>query len=161
MIKIICVGKVKEAFLRDAINEYVKRLSKYTKVEIIEVMDVSLDNEELVLEKEKNSILKYINEKDYLIALDINGKEMTSLEFSSKIVKTLINYPNICFIIGGSYGISKEIKDKCFLLSFSRLTFPHQLFRVILLEQIYRSFKIINNEAYHKWIKFIKLSTIK
>ena len=151
MIKIICVGKVKEAFLRDAINEYVKRLSKYTKVEIIEVMDVSLDNEELVLEKEKNSILKYINEKDYLIALDINGKEMTSLEFSSKIDKTLINYPNICFIIGGSYGLSSDIKKLSnYRLSFSNMTFPHQLFRLIFIEQLYRSYKILNNETYHK-----------
>lgn len=150
MIKIICVGKIKESFYKDAINEYVKRLSKYTKIDIIEVMDSSFTNEELVLEKEKISINKYINEKDYLIALDIKGEEFSSIELANKIDKTLINYSNICFIIGGSYGLSKEIKDKCFLLSFSKLTFPHQLFRIILLEQIYRSFKIINNETYHK-----------
>lgn len=150
MIKIICVGKIKEKFYKDAINEYVKRLSKYTKIDIIEVMDSSFTNEELVLEKEKISINKYINEKDYLIALDIKGEEFSSIELANKIDKTLINYSNICFIIGGSYGLSKEIKDKCFLLSFSKLTFPHQLFRIILLEQIYRSFKIINNETYHK-----------
>ena len=150
MIKIICVGKIKEQFYKDAINEYLKRLSKYTKIEIIEVQDVSLDNEKLILEKEAELIQKNINDKDYLIALDINGKEYNSIELSNKINNLFINNPNICFIIGGSYGLSDKIKQKCSLLSFSKLTFPHQLFRVILLEQIYRSFKIINNESYHK-----------
>ena len=150
MIKIICVGKIKEKFYRDAIEEYKKRLSKYTKLEIIEVPDSSLENINLALEQEKNSIIKYINEKDYLIALDINGKTLSSIELSKNIDNILLQNSNICFIIGGSYGISDKIKEKCYLLSFSRLTFPHQLFRVILLEQIYRSFKIINNESYHK-----------
>jgi len=150
MIKVICVGKIKEQFYKDAINEYLKRLSKYTKIEIIEVQDVALDNEKLILEKEAELIQKNINDKDYLIALDINGKEYNSIELSNKINNLFINNPNICFIIGGSYGLSDKIKQKCSLLSFSKLTFPHQLFRVILLEQIYRSFKIINNESYHK-----------
>ena len=150
MIKVICVGKIKEQFYKDAINEYLKRLSKYTKIEIIEVQDVSLDNEKLILEKEAELIQKNINDKDYLIALDINGKEYNSIELSNKINNLFINNPNICFIIGGSYGLSDKIKQKCSLLSFSKLTFPHQLFIVILLEQIYRSFKIINNESYHK-----------
>ena len=150
MIKIICVGKIKEKFFKEALEEYKKRLTRYTKIEIIEVLDSSIENIELCLEQEKNSISKYINDKDYLIALDIHGKEFTSVELSQHIENTLIKNSNITFIIGGSNGISTEIKDKCHLISFSKLTFPHQLFRIILLEQIYRSFKIINNESYHK-----------
>lgn len=150
MIKIVCVGKIKEKFYREGIEEYKKRLTKYTKIEIIEVPDSSLENINLALEQEKNSITKHLNDKDYLIALDINGKELTSIELAKYIDDTLIKNSNIVFIIGGSNGISEKIKEKCNLISFSKLTFPHQLFRVILLEQIYRSFKIINNESYHK-----------
>ena len=148
MIKIICVGKIKETFFKEAILEYKKRISKYTKIDIIEVSDESIGN---VLEKEKDSILKYLNSKDYIITLEINGKILSSEELSKKISNTLITNPNITFIIGGSYGLSDKIKEMSdFSLSFSKLTFPHQLFRVILLEQIYRAFKIINNESYHK-----------
>lgn len=150
MIKIICVGKIKEKFYRDAIEEYKKRLLKYTKLQIIEVPDSSIDNIDLAIEQERISIEKHINEKDYLIALDIHGKEFSSVELSKNIDNILLKNSTICFIIGGSYGISEKIKTKCNLISFSKLTFPHQLFRVILLEQIYRSFKIINNESYHK-----------
>lgn len=151
MIKILCVGKIKEKFFKEAINEYLKRISKYSKIEIIEVNDVDLNNKELNLEKERDSLLKYINDKDYLVTLEIEGKQMDSEEFSRTIDKTLINYPNITFIIGGSYGIHNDIKNKSSLkLSFSKMTFPHQLFRIILLEQIYRGFKIIKNESYHK-----------
>lgn len=151
MIKIICVGKIKEKFIREAIDEYLKRLSKYTKVEIIELNDYDLDNEQLTKEKEKEAILKSIGPKDYIITLEINGNMLTSEEFSQKLDKVFISNPNISFIIGGSYGLSDEIKKiSNYPLSFSKMTFPHQLFRVILLEQIYRSYKIINNESYHK-----------
>ena len=151
MIKILCVGKIKEKFFKEAINEYLKRISKYSKIEIIEVEDIDLNNKELNLEKEKNYLLKHINDKDYIITLEIEGKQMDSIEFSETIDKTLINYSNITFIIGGSYGIHNDIKNKSNLkLSFSKMTFPHQLFRIILLEQIYRGFKIMKNESYHK-----------
>ncbi len=109
-----------------------------------------LDDEDMDFE-EKNNLLKYINDKDYIVTLEIEGKQMDSIEFSEAIDKTLINYPNITFIIGGSYGIHNDIKNKSNLkLSFSKMTFPHQLFRIILLEQIYRGFKIMKNESYHK-----------
>jgi len=148
MIKIICVGKIKEKFFKDAIIEYEKRLSKYTKLEIIEVKDESIGD---ILEKEKENIMKYIGEKDYIITLEIEGKMLSSVDFSEKIDTTLSINPNITFIIGGSYGLSENIKKiSDYSLSFSKMTFPHQLFRIILLEQIYRSFRIINNESYHK-----------
>ena len=144
MIKIICVGKIKEQFYRDAVNEYMKRLTKYHKVIIDEVSDSNID-------KEKELILKHIKEKDYIIALDIMGNSLDSIELASFIDRTLINHANITFIIGGSDGIHDDIKKMAnYSLSFSKLTFPHQLFRIILLEQIYRSFKILNNESYHK-----------
>lgn len=151
MIKIICVGKIKEKYLNDAINEYKKRLSKYTKIEIIELSDYDLDNELLTKEKEKEAILKNINNKDYVITLEINGNMLTSEDFSKKLDKLFLNNSNIVFIIGGSYGLADDIKKiSNYPLSFSTMTFPHQLFRVILLEQIYRSFKILKNESYHK-----------
>ena len=144
MIKIICVGKIKEAFYRDAINEYMKRMGKYHKVDIIEVADSNIRDE-------KELILKKVDKKDYIITLEIEGRENTSIEFANLIDKTLINNSNITFIIGGSDGLDNEIKALSnYKLSFSKMTFPHQLFRVILLEQIYRAFKIINNESYHK-----------
>ncbi len=150
MIKIICVGKIKEQYLKDAIEEYKKRLSKYTKLEIIELQDVDYDIKK-TLEIEKNNIINHIKNTDYNILLDINGKELTSIEFSNTIDKIRNNYSNINFIIGGSYGVHYDIKNMVNeRISFSKLTFPHQLFRVILLEQIYRSFKILNNEEYHK-----------
>jgi len=151
MIKIICIGKIKEAFFKEAINEYIKRLSKYTKINIIELPDYDLNNKELTLQKESENILKNINEKDYCITLEIEGKILTSLELAQKIDKTLIDNSNICFVIGGSYGLDEKVKQRSnYKLSFSKQTFPHQLFRIMLLEQIYRSFKIINNESYHK-----------
>lgn len=149
MIKIICVGKIKEKFYSDAILEYQKRISKYTKLEIIEVKDFNLTGNDLL--KEEAEIIKNIKHKDYVILLDINGEEIDSKMLATKINKNFINYPTITFIIGGSNGVSENIKkitDE--RISFSKLTFPHQLFRVILLEQIYRSYKIINNEKYHK-----------
>jgi 23S rRNA (pseudouridine1915-N3)-methyltransferase len=151
MIKIICVGKIKEKFYRDAIEEYLKRLSKYTKFEIIEVDDINNSNEKVTMSKEKDLILKHINQKEYIITLEIEGNKFTSIELSKKIDQILSLNSNIIFIIGGSNGLDPEIKNLSNLkLSFSDLTFPHQLFRVMLLEQIYRSFKIINNESYHK-----------
>ena len=151
MIKIICVGKIKEKYFTDAINEYKKRISKYTKLDIIEVQDFDNPNKQIVLDKEKELILKNINPKDYIITLEIEGNMLDSIEFKEKIDKTLSQYSNITFIIGGSYGLSDEIKALSnYKLSFSKMTFPHQLFRIILLEQIYRSYKILNNESYHK-----------
>lgn len=151
MIKIICVGKIKEKFFKDAIEEYKKRISKYTKLDIIEVTDVDNQSIDVILLKEKELILKHINDKDFVITMEIDGSEINSIDLSKKIETTLISYPNITFIIGGSYGLHEDIKKKSnFSLSFSKMTFPHQLFRVMLLEQIYRSYKIINNESYHK-----------
>ena len=151
MIKIITVGTIKEKYLKEAIEEYSKRISKYTKIEVIELKDEGLVEKEKALKLEEEKIIKHINEKDYIISLEIEGEELTSVEFSKKINSILIENSNITFIIGGSYGLSEKIKQMAkFHLSFSKMTFPHQLFRVILLEQIYRSYKIINNESYHK-----------
>lgn len=151
MIKIITVGSIKEKYLKDAIEEYQKRLKKYTDLEIVEIKDEGLLPAKQAMEKEAEKINKHINEKEYIIALEIEGKELTSEELSKKIEDIMIINSNITFIIGGSYGIDKSIKDKAkYHLSFSKMTFPHQLFRVLLLEQIYRAFKIMNNESYHK-----------
>lgn len=144
MIKIICVGKLKEDYLKEGINDYIKRINKYTKIELIEIKDSNIEDEE-------KEILRYINNKDYIISLCIEGYNISSRELADKIDKTLINYPNISFIIGGSDGLGNKIKELSnYKLSFSKMTFPHGLFRLILLEQIYRVFKILNNETYHK-----------
>lgn len=151
MIKIITVGSIKEKYLKDAIEEYQKRLKKYTDLEIVEIKEEGLLPAKQAIEKEAEKINKHINEKEYIITLEIEGKELTSEELSKKIEDIMIINSNITFIIGGSYGINKSIKDKAkYHLSFSKMTFPHQLFRVLLLEQIYRAFKIMNNESYHK-----------
>lgn len=144
MIRIICVGKIKEKFYVEALNEYLKRLQKYHKIVIDEVMDSNI-------KQEGDLILKKLNDKDYVILLDISGSEMDSLEFSQYIDKTFLSHSNITFVIGGSDGVDDRIRNRSNdRISFSKLTFPHQLFRVILLEQIYRSFKILHNESYHK-----------
>ncbi len=144
MINIICMGKIKEKYLNDLIDDYTKRISKYHKLNIIELPDNDI-------ETETKNILKHIKPNDYVISLAIEGKQLDSVELSNLIDKTFINYPTIDFIIGESNGLSDEIKNKSnMLLSFSKLTYPHGLFRGILLEQIYRSFKILNNESYHK-----------
>mgnify|MGYP003096148354 CR=1 FL=1 len=145
MIKIICIGKLKENYLKDAEQEYLKRLKKYTQIELIELPDSNIDDEKIALEKEKNQILKYIKPKEYLVTLEIEGNQLSSLAFADKIDKTLITSSDITFLIGGSYGIMSNYK-----LSFSKMTFPHQLFRILLLEQLFRSYKILNNEKYHK-----------
>lgn len=144
MIKIICVGKVKEKYLRDAISDYEKRISKYHKISIIEVDDSNMKEEAI-------KIKQHIKNNDYVVTLEIEGNMLTSIELADKIDKTFITNPNITFIIGGSDGLDDSIKIRSnYKLSFSKFTFPHQLFRVILLEQIYRTFKILNNETYHK-----------
>ncbi len=152
MIKIICVGKIKEKFYTEAVNEYMKRLSKYSKINIIEVIDDNSDNINKALNNEKEQINKHIKSTEYIIVLDIDGVMLDSIEFANKINNLFIDSnSDITFIIGGSQGIHNDIKEKANLrLSFSKMTFPHQLFRVVLLEQIYRTFKIINNETYHK-----------
>ena len=148
MIKIICVGKIKEQYFKDSIKEYEKRLSKYTKLEVIELPDYNFDKEKTIFEEGKN-ILSKINEKDFVVTMEINGKKVDSMKLSKFIEDNLSK--QIVFVIGGSYGLSDEVLLRSnYSLSFSDLTFPHQLFRVLLLEQIYRSFKIINNESYHK-----------
>ncbi len=145
MIKVLCVGKIKEDYLKELIKDYQKRIQKYHKIEIIEVKD------EATLDLEKNHLEKYLSSKDYIVTLEIEGKQLTSEELASKIEKTFLSYPNITFVIGSSLGIAKKIKEMSnFALSFSPLTFPHGLFRGMLLEQIYRAFKIINHETYHK-----------
>ena len=144
MIKIICVGKLKEKYLIDGVNDYLTRIKKYHKIDLIELPDTDIHSE-------GNEIMKYISNKDYVISLAIKGMSLSSPELAEKIDKTFINHSNVTFIIGGSNGIRDDILLKSnMLLSFSKLTFPHGLFRLILLEQIYRSFKILNNESYHK-----------
>ncbi|MEQ2548564.1 23S rRNA (pseudouridine(1915)-N(3))-methyltransferase RlmH [Dorea ammoniilytica] len=157
-ITLITVGKIKEKYLKDAIAEYSKRLSRYCKLEIVEVADEKTpDNasdtvEDAIRDKEGERILKYIKEDAYVITLEIAGKMLTSEEMAEKIDKLGVQgTSHIIFIIGGSIGLGREIlKRSDYALSFSKMTFPHQLMRVILLEQIYRSYRIINHEPYHK-----------
>ena len=145
MIKIVCLGKIKEEYLTNLISDYEKRINKYHKLDIIELKDTE------DLEEEANMILKEINPRDYVIALCIEGKQITSLEFADLLEKTFITNPCITFVIGSSTGLSNRVKERANLkLSFSQMTFPHGLFRGVLLEQIYRGFKINNHETYHK-----------
>ena len=155
-INIVCVGKIKENYLKDAILEYSKRLSKYCKLNIIEITDEPIPNN--LSEKasnnikniEGNKILNYLN-NSYVISLDLKGKQYSSEEFSGKIENISFNNSNISFVIGGSLGLSKEVLEKSNeLICFSKMTFPHQLIRVFLLEQLFRAFKIQNNEKYHR-----------
>ena len=157
-ITLITVGKIKEKYLKDAIAEYSKRLSRYCKLEIVEVADEKTpDNasdtvEDAIRDKEGERILKYIKEDAYVITLEIAGKMLTSEEMAEKIDKLGVQgTSHIIFIIGGSIGLGREIlKRSDYALSFSKMTFPNQLMRVILLEQIYRSYRIMNHEPYHK-----------
>ena len=157
-ITILTVGKIKEKYLRDAIAEYSKRLSRYAKLEIIEVADEKTpDNASETVEtniknKEAERLLKYIRDDAYLITLEIKGKQLTSEELAQKIDTLGVQgTSHIIFVIGGSLGLGEEVlKRSNYALSFSKMTFPHQLMRVILLEQIYRSFRIMKNEPYHK-----------
>ena len=157
-ITVICVGKIKESYFRDAILEYSKRLSKYTILEIVEVADEktsenSSDREiALIQDKEGKRILSHIKDGALCIALAIQGKKMDSVAFSDYIAKRMEEGKSqITFIIGGSLGLSEEVMKRCkYSVSFSDMTFPHQLMRVVLLEQIYRGFRILNHEPYHK-----------
>lgn len=145
MIKLICLGKIKEDYLNKLIADYQKRISRYHKIELIELNDSNN------LEKEAVDILKHINNQDYVIALDIDGEIIDSESLAKKIDQTFLTNSTITFIIGSSFGLHPDIKKRAnYRLSFSKMTFPHGLFRGILLEQIYRSFKILNNETYHK-----------
>ena len=148
-MKIICVGKVKENFFALAIKEYCKRISKYTKLEIIEVADEALES--VAMKKEGERILSKIKDNDYVVTLEIEGNSLSSLEFAKKIDNNFNSNKNLTFVIGGSYGLDDSVKSRSdYKLSFSKFTFPHQMFRVLLLEQIYRAYKINNNENYHK-----------
>lgn len=157
-IDIIVVGSIKEKYYTDAIKEYQKRLRPYANVEIIEVDEYKIPNNasdqeiKIGMDKEMESILSKVKDKSYLISLAIEGKQISSEDFADKFMDLQVNgYPDVAFIIGGSYGMSEEIKRKSDMkLSFSKMTYPHQLMRVILLEQIYRAFRIIRNEPYHK-----------
>ena len=157
-ITLVTVGKIKEKYLRDAVAEYVKRLGKYCKLEIIEVADektqerASETEEMAVRSKEGERILKHVKEDAYVITLEIQGKQISSEELADKIEGLGVQgKSHVVFIIGGSIGLGMEVmKRSDYALSFSRMTFPHQLMRVILLEQIYRGFRIFNGEPYHK-----------
>ena len=156
-IKLYCIGKLKEQYLKDGINEYLKRISAYSNIEIIEVADSKVkDNPNSSdIEKAKNEeggrVLKLLK-NDYLIGLDLNKKEQTSEQFAEFLQSKLVEGgSNVSFVIGGSYGLSDDLKKRCNTsISLSKLTFLHQMTRLILLEQIYRAFKILNNETYHK-----------
>lgn len=154
-INIVCVGNIKEKFIEQAIQEYKQRISKFANVNIVEVKEekltknYSLKDIEICVEKESEKILNQL--KGYSVLLDIDGKMLSSVELAKKMENIFLTNSTINFIIGGSYGVSEKLKNSVnFRLSFSKLTFPHQLFRVNVLEQIYRAFTIINNITYHK-----------
>ena len=157
-ITICCVGKIKEKFYSQAIEEYSKRLSKYCKLEIKEAADEKTPDSAsdtvngMIKEKEGDRLLSFIKDDSYVIALAIDGKMLDSVELSEKIDNLMLSgKSDIVFVIGGSLGLDKRVLDRAdYKLSFSKMTFPHQLMRVILLEQIYRSFRIMKNEPYHK-----------
>lgn len=153
-VNIICVGKIKEAYIQKGIDEFSKRLGAYTKLKIIELKETGDDQQrDRAIEKEGKEIISImLKNKAYNILLDVIGKNFSSKKFASKISELMLNgNSTINFIIGGSYGVSKEVREKSNLrLSFSEFTFPHQMMRLILLEQVYRWFNIINNGKYHK-----------
>ena len=156
-IKIICIGKLKERYLLDGVNEYLKRISKYANIDIIELPDETIpenpSQKEIlkIQDTEAEKIKKYSKNQDYVISLDLTGKQLTSEEFANKLQEiSLKGFGTIDFIIGGTTGISRDIvTNSNFVFSFSKLTFPHQLIRLFLSEQIFRAFKILNNEKYH------------
>lgn len=158
-IKIYTIGHIKETYLKQGIAEYLERLKPYTQIEIIEVDDESVNTNpsekdiEIVKNKEGQKIIKLLKSNEYLIGLDLVKKQLTSLEFASYLEdKFVVGGANISFVIGGSYGLSDELKLRCNdRLALSNMTFLHQMTRLILLEQIYRAFKINKNEVYHKW----------
>ena len=148
MIYIVCVGNLKEKYLLDACNEYVKRINRYEKIEVVELKESMLTPYNVALKAEANEINKYL--KGYVIKMAIKGKQLSSEELASKVENVkLSGNSDITFVIGSSHGLDESVKSN-FDLSISKMTFPHQLTRVILLEQIYRAFCIINNTPYHK-----------
>ena len=153
-INLIAIGDIKEKYLKDAINEYLKRLTRFAEVKIIELKENNPKSNypaeiKSALQKDKTEIEQH--RKGYCVCLDIEGKMITSEDFSKTIEKISINNSEISFIIGASNGLDEELKSRCNLrLSFSKMTFPHQLMRVIFLEQLYRAFTISNNISYHK-----------
>ena len=156
-ISIICVGKLKEKYLKDAVAEYTKRISRFAKLEIVELADekiperASQKEEQRVIENEGNLILSKIRESSFIVAMCVEGELISSEELSELCEMAAMQKGHITFIIGGSLGLDERVKkraDKC--ISFGRITLPHQLIRVVLTEQIYRAFKISNGEAYHK-----------
>ena len=156
-INIICIGKIKEQYLKSAIEEYSKRLSRYCKLNILELPDEKIPdklNDNLSNEiktKECNNIINHLKKDSCIIALDLTGNELSSEEFSKMIENISMENSSITFIIGGSLGLTKELLNKCDKkICFSKMTFPHQLIRIFLLEQIFRAFKISNNETYHR-----------
>ena len=156
-IQIICVGKLKETYLKEAISEYSKRLSKHIKLDILELPDEKIPDKinnnimDLVKNKECNNILNHLKKDSYIIALDLKGKQFSSEEFSKNLEEISMENSHITFIIGGSLGLTDELLNKCNQkICFSKMTFPHQLIRVFLLEQIFRAFKISNGETYHR-----------
>ena len=152
-INVISVGNVKEKYLQELIADYKKRISKYAKIELIELKDESNKiNENVVKETEGERILSSIKESFYVILLDLRGQMLDSISLSKKLDEiSTYHSSKIAFIIGGSFGVSEDVKKRAnYMLAFSKMTFPHQLAKGMLLEQIYRSFKILNNETYHK-----------
>ena len=152
MVKILCVGKIKDKNLSNLIDDYIKKINRYHKLEVIEVKDEAInDNQEFVLNSEGERVLKKIDDSDYVILMDLHGKAIDSVSFANKLDKLFINYSKIVFVIGGSLGLSKDLINRANeRIKLSDLTFLHNMTRLILLEQIYRSFKILNNETYHK-----------
>lgn len=152
MLKLICVGRVKDASLKALIDDYQKRIQKYHKLEVIEVKDEPIrDNKKEVLDIEASRIMSKIEKDDYVILLDLHGESLDSVSFAKKIDKLFVSYSKITFVIGGSLGLGEEVKKRAnYRLKLSDMTFLHQMTRLIILEQIYRCFKILNHETYHK-----------
>ena len=152
MLKLICVGRVKDASLKALIDDYQKRIQKYHKLEVIEVKDEPIrDNDKEVLDIEASRIMSKIDKDDYVILLDLHGESLDSVSFAKKIDKLFVSYSKITFVIGGSLGLGEEVRKRAnYRLKLSDMTFLHQMTRLIILEQIYRCFKILNHETYHK-----------
>ena len=158
MIKIVAIGKIKEKANKELIHEYIKRIGSYTKLDVIEIDEVMLAKNasaadiDLVKQKESQSILNVIKNHEHVVLLDLKGKTMTSEQFSDYIFhQYTYGKSDLTFVIGGSYGVDQILKDRAnYLLKLSDMTFPHQLARLFIMEQIYRAYKIFNNEPYHK-----------
>ena len=152
MIKILCVGKVKDKHLQALIDDYVKKITRYHRIEIVEVRDEKItDDEKAILNREAERVLEKIDPDEYVILMDLNGKTIDSVSFAKKIASIFVHRPTLCFVIGGSLGLGEALLKRADeRIRMSDMTFLHQMCRLILLEQIYRSFKILHNETYHK-----------